>query len=128
LCFSAAASGNDENAIGEAEKPPVLPIDLVEYRKSRLLRRPTPKAAGDAAEAQLGATEKFVVHFHFIYNNETQQQTEARADLHCPWCQLNCMTMFGLVKVEDNKLEVLHPDQSRKRTGMKQRHAKTFAE
>ena len=34
----------------------------------------------------------------FLYNNNTRQQTEARDDLHCPWCTLNCRRLYSLLK------------------------------
>ncbi|KAG9343884.1 hypothetical protein JZ751_013271 [Albula glossodonta] len=34
----------------------------------------------------------------FLYNNNTRQQTEARDDLHCPWCTLNCRKLYSLLK------------------------------
>lgn len=34
----------------------------------------------------------------FLYNNNTRQQTEARDDLHCPWCTLNCSKLYSLLK------------------------------
>ena len=36
--------------------------------------------------------------YQFLYNNNTRQQTEAREDLHCPWCTLNCMELCALLK------------------------------
>ncbi|XP_074648810.1 polycomb protein SUZ12-like [Tubulanus polymorphus] len=38
------------------------------------------------------------VFYQFIYNKSTRQQTEARSDYHCPWCMLNCIEMYGLLK------------------------------
>ena len=43
--------------------------------------------------------------YQFLYNNNSRQQTEAREDLHCPWCSLNCMTLYGLLK----HLKLSHP-------------------
>lgn len=34
----------------------------------------------------------------FLYNSNTRQQTEARDDLHCPWCTLNCRRLYSLLK------------------------------
>uniref|UniRef100_A0AAQ5ZKH1 Polycomb protein VEFS-Box domain-containing protein n=1 Tax=Amphiprion ocellaris TaxID=80972 RepID=A0AAQ5ZKH1_AMPOC len=39
-----------------------------------------------------------VHHTTFLYNNNTRQQTEARDDLHCPWCTLNCSKLYSLLK------------------------------
>lgn len=38
------------------------------------------------------------VNYHFIYNNNTRQQTEACESYHCPWCSLNCIALYGLLK------------------------------
>lgn len=38
------------------------------------------------------------VSVQFLYNNNTRQQTEARDDLHCPWCTLNCSKLYSLLK------------------------------
>ena len=43
--------------------------------------------------------------YQFLYNNNSRQQTEAREDVHCPWCSLNCMTLYGLLK----HLKLSHP-------------------
>lgn len=43
-------------------------------------------------------TETAGVDYHFIYNNNTRQQTEACKDYQCPWCSLNCMALYGLLK------------------------------
>ncbi|XP_060067488.1 polycomb protein SUZ12-like [Ylistrum balloti] len=36
--------------------------------------------------------------YQFLYNNNSRQQTEAKDDLHCPWCSLNCMQLYNLFK------------------------------
>uniref|UniRef100_A0A8K9Y347 SUZ12 polycomb repressive complex 2 subunit a n=1 Tax=Oncorhynchus mykiss TaxID=8022 RepID=A0A8K9Y347_ONCMY len=38
------------------------------------------------------------IFYQFLYNHNTQQQTEARDDLHCPWCTLNCRRLYSLLK------------------------------
>ena len=43
--------------------------------------------------------------YQFLYNNNSRQQTEAREDLHCPWCSLNCMQLYSLLK----HLKLSHP-------------------
>jgi len=43
--------------------------------------------------------------YQFLYNNNSRQQTEAREDLHCPWCSLNCMELYSLLK----HLKLSHP-------------------
>uniref|UniRef100_A0A8C5WMR4 SUZ12 polycomb repressive complex 2 subunit n=1 Tax=Leptobrachium leishanense TaxID=445787 RepID=A0A8C5WMR4_9ANUR len=41
---------------------------------------------------------KLRIFYQFLYNNNTRQQTEARDDLHCPWCTLNCRKLYSLLK------------------------------
>lgn len=38
------------------------------------------------------------VDYFFIYNNNTRQQTEACENYHCPWCSLNSITLYALLK------------------------------
>ncbi|XP_041362873.1 polycomb protein suz12-like [Gigantopelta aegis] len=38
------------------------------------------------------------IFYQFMYNKNTRQQTEARHDLRCPWCSINCMQLFSLLK------------------------------
>ncbi|XP_048871647.1 polycomb protein suz12-B isoform X2 [Brienomyrus brachyistius] len=42
--------------------------------------------------------QKLRVFYQFLYNNNSRQQTEARDDLHCPWCTLNCRRLYSLLK------------------------------
>ncbi|XP_051988163.1 polycomb protein suz12-A-like isoform X1 [Xyrauchen texanus] len=42
--------------------------------------------------------QKLCVYYQFLYNKNTRQQTEARDDLHCPWCTLNCSKLYSLLK------------------------------
>ena len=74
-----------------------LPVDSVMYRKPKRKFAADKLVNGDAN----GITESSppLVYYQFIYNNESQQQTEARNDMHCPWCRLNCITLYGLIKV-----------------------------
>lgn len=38
------------------------------------------------------------IFYQFIYNNNTRQQTEAREDLYCPWCSIDCRQLYSLLK------------------------------
>uniref|UniRef100_A0A8D3DPE3 Polycomb protein VEFS-Box domain-containing protein n=1 Tax=Scophthalmus maximus TaxID=52904 RepID=A0A8D3DPE3_SCOMX len=42
--------------------------------------------------------QKLRIFYQFQYNHNTRQQTEARDDLHCPWCTINCRKLYSLVK------------------------------
>ncbi|XP_074553085.1 polycomb protein suz12-like [Halichoeres trimaculatus] len=49
--------------------------------------------------------QKLRIFYQFQYNHNTRQQTEARDDLHCPWCTLNCRKLYSLIK----HLKLSHP-------------------
>ncbi|XP_073419918.1 polycomb protein SUZ12 [Dendrobates tinctorius] len=49
-------------------------------------------------EPPADAKQKLRIFYQFLYNNNTRQQTEARDDLHCPWCTLNCRKLYSLLK------------------------------
>ncbi|XP_058833313.1 polycomb protein suz12-B isoform X2 [Topomyia yanbarensis] len=36
--------------------------------------------------------------YQFVYNNNSRQQTETKLDFHCPWCSLNCSSLYPLLK------------------------------
>ncbi|BFZ02950.1 hypothetical protein BsWGS_05989 [Bradybaena similaris] len=38
------------------------------------------------------------VFYQFTHNDCTQQETEARDDLRCPWCCLSCQQLYSLLK------------------------------
>ncbi|RDD43993.1 Polycomb protein suz12 [Trichoplax sp. H2] len=45
---------------------------------------------------QLAKREK--VYFQFVYSNYKKQQTESRNDYYCPWCQVDCVILYCLLK------------------------------
>lgn len=77
-------------------------VDLVEYRKSRLRQKSYVPNLDNGFDG-LNSSDR--VFYQFMYNNNTQQQTESRDDFVCPWCQLNCMALYGLMK----HLKLCHP-------------------
>ena len=38
------------------------------------------------------------LYFQFLYCNSTRQQTEAREGTSCPWCDLQCWSIYGLLR------------------------------
>lgn len=42
--------------------------------------------------------EQIQIVYQFIYNNNSRQQTEPCDDMHCPWCSLDCITLYSLLK------------------------------
>ena len=89
-----------ENGSVQQQVHSTLAVDVVEYRKRKKKSLNESKINGDMNG--LHEASKPFVCYQFIYNNESQQQTEARHDLHCPWCNLNCATLYGLIKVRNN--------------------------
>ena len=62
---------------------------------------PPPQLAGQGTPTRNAATstsKTLRVFYQFLYNNNTRQQTEARDNLHCPWCALNCQELYSLLK------------------------------
>ncbi|XP_030019905.2 polycomb protein Su(z)12 isoform X2 [Manduca sexta] len=53
------------------------------------------KPKTDAGE---GESRRQQIIYQFLYNNNSRQQTEACDDLHCPWCSLDCGTLYSLLK------------------------------
>ncbi|KAJ8715989.1 hypothetical protein PYW08_013274 [Mythimna loreyi] len=45
-----------------------------------------------------GESKRQQIIYQFLYNNNSRQQTEACDDLHCPWCSLDCGTLYSLLK------------------------------
>ncbi|XP_013401571.1 polycomb protein suz12 [Lingula anatina] len=44
------------------------------------------------------AKKKTRIFYQFLYNNNTRQQTEAHDDLRCPWCSINCLQLYCLLR------------------------------
>ncbi|ODM96089.1 Polycomb protein suz12-A [Orchesella cincta] len=55
--------------------------------------------------AKLEMRRSVRVIYQFMYGNNSQQQTESHDDLRCPWCSLNCMLLYSLMK----HLKLCHP-------------------
>ncbi|XP_064180275.1 polycomb protein suz12-B isoform X2 [Anguilla rostrata] len=101
---------------GDAHDRPTAPVakplatrnsdaSAVESRPSML--RPAPVAVKESIATDIQARreqilveprQKLRIFYQFLYNNNTRQQTEARDDLHCPWCTLNCRQLYSLLK------------------------------
>uniref|UniRef100_A0AAZ3QUB5 Polycomb protein VEFS-Box domain-containing protein n=1 Tax=Oncorhynchus tshawytscha TaxID=74940 RepID=A0AAZ3QUB5_ONCTS len=77
----------------------------VESRPSTLKSAPLAVKASVSTDIQMKREQilceprqKLRIFYQFLYNNNTRQQTEARDDLHCPWCTLNCRKLYSLLK------------------------------
>ncbi|KAK7043823.1 Polycomb protein suz12, partial [Halocaridina rubra] len=83
---------NNENTASSLERPrlrPLKPLDVVLANNAST--KPKPQGVPSPEAPQL-------VLYQFVYNNNSRQQTEARRDFHCPWCSLNCMALYSLLK------------------------------
>lgn len=52
----------------------------------------------ESVKMELLAANTQQIVYQFLYNNNSRQQTEACEDLHCPWCYLDCGTLYSLLK------------------------------
>jgi len=95
-----------EPAGSMVERPrPLMPRD--NGQDAAYLRREKAKKKGlekSLVGSKTGEKPTRIV-YQFLYNNNSRQQTEAREDLHCPWCSLNCLELFALLK----HLKLSHP-------------------
>ncbi|KAK3751064.1 hypothetical protein RRG08_044641 [Elysia crispata] len=46
----------------------------------------------------VASRKRIRVFYQFTHNSCTQQETEARNDLRCPWCCLSCHQLYSLLK------------------------------
>lgn len=59
------------------------------------------------------------IYYQFLFNNNTRQQTDPRDDMRCPWCSLNCIHLYSLLKhlrlchARFNFIYVVHPKGAR---------------
>lgn len=42
--------------------------------------------------------KKTRIIYHFVYNNNSSQQTEDCSNFRCPWCTLDCINLYALLK------------------------------
>ncbi|XP_061387997.1 polycomb protein Su(z)12 [Musca vetustissima] len=55
-------------------------------------------AAAASSKKPLAKTEKIQIVYNFLYSNNTRQQTEYTQEVICPWCGLDCMRLYSLLK------------------------------
>ncbi|ESP03845.1 hypothetical protein LOTGIDRAFT_71464, partial [Lottia gigantea] len=75
-----------------------LASHIVDTQISGRLRCTTKTSPIIKAAGQTTPRKRQRIFYQFLYNNNSQQQTEARDDLRCPWCSVNCMQLYGLLK------------------------------
>uniref|UniRef100_A0A8C7Z195 SUZ12 polycomb repressive complex 2 subunit a n=1 Tax=Oryzias sinensis TaxID=183150 RepID=A0A8C7Z195_9TELE len=91
------------DAAGRSTAPVAKPLatrNSDTNQDSRPTVKESPSADVHAKREQVSAEprQKLRIFYQFQYNNNTRQQTEARDDLHCPWCTLNCRKLYSLLK------------------------------
>jgi len=92
-----------EPAGAMVERPrPLMPRD--NGQDAAYLRNKLKEKKSNKTSQKTGEKPTRIV-YQFLYNNNSRQQTEAREDLHCPWCSLNCLELFALLK----HLKLSHP-------------------
>merc|ERR1719464_419457 len=101
-------SWSSEAAGAMVERPrPLMPrdngLEAAYTRREKQKKEKSVKRQRSPGEAGGGKVTRIV--YQFLYNNNSRQQTEAREDLHCPWCSLNCLQLYSLLK----HLKLSHP-------------------
>lgn len=82
-------------------RPPRRPTSLPIRSPLTVQNSPSTTDARTPSEEADGNKEnrkKQRIFYQFIYNNNTRQQTEAREDLYCPWCSIDCRQLYSLLK------------------------------
>ncbi|GAB1296543.1 Polycomb protein Suz12 [Apodemus speciosus] len=88
------ATRNSESLHQENKPGSVKPAQTIAVKDTLTADLQTRKEKDTSNESR----QKLRIFYQFLYNNNTRQQTEARDDLHCPWCTLNCRKLYSLLK------------------------------
>ncbi|XP_075034174.1 polycomb protein SUZ12 [Mixophyes fleayi] len=88
------ATRNSESVPQEHKPVAVKPVQTIAVKEALSADLQTKKEKDLSTEPR----QKLRIFYQFLYNNNTRQQTEARDDLHCPWCTLNCRKLYSLLK------------------------------
>ncbi|XP_077316812.1 polycomb protein SUZ12 isoform X1 [Lithobates pipiens] len=88
------ATRNSESIPQEHRPATVKPPQTIAVKESMSSDLPSKREK----DVSLEPRQKLRIFYQFLYNNNTRQQTEARDDLHCPWCTLNCRKLYSLLK------------------------------
>ncbi|XP_071128422.1 polycomb protein suz12-B-like [Mytilus edulis] len=101
---------------GSSDPVSGTPIPFTEQYSS-----PTPDSGNNEIKETNQTTPKKTqrIYYQFLYNNNTRQQTDPRDDMKCPWCSLNCVHLYSLLKhlrlshARFNFIYVVHPKGAR---------------
>lgn len=70
-----------------------VPLEFVEKPKRNV------KAALMATHEIFGVpSSQLRIAFYFVHNNVSHQTTTATSCMDCPWCSLNCLSLYSLLK------------------------------
>ncbi|XP_017070605.1 polycomb protein Su(z)12 isoform X2 [Drosophila eugracilis] len=57
------------------------------------------KSGGGGSSTLCKSTPEHIqIVYNFMYSNNTRQQTEYTQELNCPWCGLDCLRLYALLK------------------------------
>ncbi|XP_016971140.1 polycomb protein Su(z)12 isoform X1 [Drosophila rhopaloa] len=56
------------------------------------------KNGGGGSTLCKSTPEHIQIVYNFMYSNNTRQQTEYTQELNCPWCGLDCLRLYALLK------------------------------
>uniref|UniRef100_A0A8C9W6V2 SUZ12 polycomb repressive complex 2 subunit n=1 Tax=Scleropages formosus TaxID=113540 RepID=A0A8C9W6V2_SCLFO len=84
------ATRNSDSALPESRPNTIRPTVAVDSITTDIQTR--------KEQVVVEPRQKLRIFYQFLYNNNTRQQTEARDDVHCPWCTLNCRKLYSLLK------------------------------
>ncbi|XP_072415035.1 polycomb protein suz12-like isoform X2 [Chiloscyllium punctatum] len=87
------ATRNTDTPAAETKLNSVKPAQTLAVKDSL-----TTELQNKKEQVSMEPRQKLRIFYQFLYNNNTRQQTEARDDLHCPWCTLNCRKLYSLLK------------------------------
>lgn len=105
-CFSDilqhAASNGDSDAInGNAENNSNAPENQINHNNNCIKAGNSTGAGGGVGaitNSVAGKDEKIQIVYNFLYSNNTRQQTEYTQEVVCPWCTLDCLRLYALLK------------------------------
>ncbi|CAL4117818.1 unnamed protein product [Meganyctiphanes norvegica] len=87
--FNLSWSSDTNTSIDRPILSPLAPLDILLANSNSTKLKPQGVTSPEAPQ---------LVIYQFVYNNNSRQQTEARRDFFCPWCSLNCIALYSLLK------------------------------
>lgn len=88
----------NDPAIPSPCRPTTLPLRPTHDNQLSKVSTDSERKAEEDSESAVDTKKKQIIYYQFIYNSHTRQQTEARDDTCCPWCNINCNNLYCLLK------------------------------